>query len=75
MVTLYNWPPQVGVTKDLVQVEVRRELHVDRGQRVDGDDGDARLHRDQTVIRPLAGALPVPHGAVEAWHLVLLVKD
>ena len=63
------------ISTDLVQVEVGRELHVYCGERVDGDDGDARLHRDQAVVRPLAGALPVPDGAVEARHLVLLVEN
>ena len=61
-------------SQDLVQVEVRRELHVDRGERVDGDDGDARLNRDQPVISRVPGPFPVPDGAVEAVDRILLVK-
>ena len=57
---------------NLVQVEVRGELHVDGGERVDGDDGEARADGDQAVVPRLPGALPVPHLAVQAGNLVLL---
>ena len=41
---------------------------------MDGDDGDARLNRDQPVISHVPGPFPVPDGAVEAVDRILLVE-